>query len=286
MSASARSTSVPSSSSPSGSSRNSVLRESSGPVSEKNGFSVVAPTKTSRPSSTNGRSTSCCARLKRWTSSRKRIVPCPCSPRRTRARSAISRTSFTPALNGREALERLRGRAGDQLGDRGLAGARRAPEDERREPVRLDEDPQRLPGPEQMLLADDLVERGRTQPRRQRRPPREPLLDRRRKQVRPLRHPRRLRPPLHSERAHVRVQPAHLKRRRHVPVAVDDATSEPCADASSATILPHGSPAISTVEFIGEHEWPSSRSRQSALRRSLSRPPRSASVCHGARSTR
>ncbi len=67
-------------------------------MSEKKGFSVVAPMRTSRPSSTNGSSTSCWAREKRWTSSRKRIVPWPRSPRRARARSATSRTSFTPAL--------------------------------------------------------------------------------------------------------------------------------------------------------------------------------------------
>ena len=70
----------------------------SGPVSEKKGFSVVAPTSTRRPSSTNGSSTSCCAREKRCTSSRKRMVPWPRSPSRARARSATSRTSFTPAL--------------------------------------------------------------------------------------------------------------------------------------------------------------------------------------------
>ena len=82
----------------SGSRRNNVERESSGPVSEKKGFSVVAPMSTSRPSSTCGSSASCCVRLKRCTSSRKRIVPRPCSPMRARARSATSRTSFTPAV--------------------------------------------------------------------------------------------------------------------------------------------------------------------------------------------
>lgn len=41
---------------------------------EKEGFSVVAPIITSLPDSTYGRKTSCCVRLKRWISSRKRIV--------------------------------------------------------------------------------------------------------------------------------------------------------------------------------------------------------------------
>ena len=76
-----------------------------------------------------------------------------------------------------------------------LPGAGRPPEDHRREPVGLDEDPQRLARPEQVLLADDLVERARPQPRRERRPVRQPLLDRRREQIRPLRHARRLRTP-------------------------------------------------------------------------------------------
>ena len=59
----------------SGSSRNSVDRLRSGGLTSKNGFSVVAPISVSRPSSTLGSRASCCALLKRWISSRKRIVP-------------------------------------------------------------------------------------------------------------------------------------------------------------------------------------------------------------------
>ena len=40
---------------------------------EKNGFSVVAPMRRTRPFSTAGRRASCWALLKRWISSRKRI---------------------------------------------------------------------------------------------------------------------------------------------------------------------------------------------------------------------
>ena len=80
--------------------------------------------------------------------------------------------------DGRQRLERLAGGAGDEAGDGGLAGAGRAPEDHRREPVGLDQDPQRLPGPEQVLLADDLVERAGPQAGRERRPPLESLGDR------------------------------------------------------------------------------------------------------------
>ena len=43
-------------------------------VIEKDGFSVVAPIITSLPLSTKGRNTSCCFLLKRWISSRKRMV--------------------------------------------------------------------------------------------------------------------------------------------------------------------------------------------------------------------
>ena len=136
---------------------------SSGPVSEKNGFSVVAPTSTSRPSSTNGSSTSCCAREKRWTSSRNRIVPCPRSPSRARARSATSRTSFTPALTALSVSNAFSLTPATRRAIVVLPGAGRTPEDERRQPVRLDQHPQRLARPEQVLLTDDLVERPRPQ---------------------------------------------------------------------------------------------------------------------------
>ena len=81
-----------------GSKRNSVLRLRSGGLTSKNGFSVVAPIIVSVPSSTAGSRASCWALLNRWISSRKRIVPRPCSPMRCRARSITSRTSLTPAL--------------------------------------------------------------------------------------------------------------------------------------------------------------------------------------------
>ena len=74
-----------------------MLRDSNGPFTLKNGFSVVAPIKVSSPASTEGSSASCCARLKRCTSSRNSTVPLPCSPSNLRAPSTVSRTSFTPA---------------------------------------------------------------------------------------------------------------------------------------------------------------------------------------------
>ena len=63
------------------------------------------------------------------------------------------------------------GDAGDDLGQRGLAHARRAPEDDRAGIVALDLQPQRLAGPEHVLLADELVERARAHAVGQRRGP-------------------------------------------------------------------------------------------------------------------
>ena len=53
--------------------------------------------RTTSPSSTAGRSTSCWDLEKRCTSSMKSMVPWPCSPRRCSAPASASRTSFTPA---------------------------------------------------------------------------------------------------------------------------------------------------------------------------------------------
>ena len=77
--------------------RNSVERDSSGALTSKYGFSVVAPTSTSSPLSTDGSRASCCDLLNRCTSSRNRIVPWPRSPSRCSALATISRTSFTLA---------------------------------------------------------------------------------------------------------------------------------------------------------------------------------------------
>ena len=60
--------------------------------------------------------------------------------------------------DGRHGLERLGRGPGHQPGDGRLPGAGRAPQDARRQPVGLDQRPQRLPRRQQVLLADDLVE--------------------------------------------------------------------------------------------------------------------------------
>ena len=51
---------------------------------------------------------------------------------------------------------------GDDARQRRLAGARRSPEDDRLQAIALDRFAQRLAGREQLLLADELVERART----------------------------------------------------------------------------------------------------------------------------
>ncbi len=71
-------------------------RDSSAELTSKYGFSVVAPISVTRPSSTAGSSASCWALLKRWISSRKKIVARP-PLRRTSARSITARTSALPA---------------------------------------------------------------------------------------------------------------------------------------------------------------------------------------------
>ena len=83
----------------------------------------------------------------------------------------------------RQRLERLGGVAGDHPGEGGLAGAGRPPEDHRRQPVGLDQHPQRLAGADQVVLADDVVERAGPEPVGQRRPAGELVLDRGGEQV-------------------------------------------------------------------------------------------------------
>ena len=66
------------------------VRESSGAITSNEGFSVVAPIKVMFPASTCGRNASCCALLKRCTSSTKTMVRLPAC----RVRSAAAITSL------------------------------------------------------------------------------------------------------------------------------------------------------------------------------------------------
>ena len=80
-------------------STNTWQRERRGVMTSKEGFSVVAPTSTMVPFSTAPRRASCCALLKRWISSIKRMGAPFCWKRELpRAFSNTSRTSFTPAV--------------------------------------------------------------------------------------------------------------------------------------------------------------------------------------------
>lgn len=66
-------------------------------MTEKKGFSVVAPMKVTQRFSTAGSRASCCALLKRCTSSTNRTVWRPDMPSSRRACSMAARTSLTPA---------------------------------------------------------------------------------------------------------------------------------------------------------------------------------------------
>ena len=70
-----------------------------------------------------------------------------------------SRTSFTPAVTADSRSKARLVRQRDDLGQRGLAGSGRPPEDGRRQPICLDQAAQRLARSDKVLLADDLVER-------------------------------------------------------------------------------------------------------------------------------
>ena len=88
--------------------------------------------------------------------------------RRSRARAITSRTSARPGLDRRELLEGRVGVLGEHPRQRRLPGARRPVEDHRVRLARLDRGPQRRRRPEQVRLADELLERARAHPRRER----------------------------------------------------------------------------------------------------------------------
>ena len=116
-SSTARSTRSPRSSSVSGRSVRSSDRDSSGEMTENDGFSVVAAMSTTQPFSTPGSRASCCALVKRWISSRKRMVDCPYRSRWVRASCITSRTSLTPAVMAESSTNR-------RFDDRAMACAR------------------------------------------------------------------------------------------------------------------------------------------------------------------
>ena len=128
------------------------VRLSSAELTSKYGFSVVAPISVTRPSSTAGSSASCWALLKRWISSRKKIVGRP--PRR-RSVGALDHAAHLrlAGVDRAELLERGVGRRGDDPRERRLAGAGRPVEDHRERAPLLDRGAQRAALAEHVLLA-------------------------------------------------------------------------------------------------------------------------------------
>ncbi|PSK62210.1 hypothetical protein B0E53_05889 [Micromonospora sp. MH33] len=84
----------------------STQRDSSGEMTEKYGFSVVAASRVTVRSSTAASSESCWVLLNRCTSSMKSTVGGPPARRCRRAVSITARTSFTPAVSADMATKR------------------------------------------------------------------------------------------------------------------------------------------------------------------------------------
>ena len=74
-----------------------------------------------------------------------------------------------PGAGRRQLLEMRPGGLGDDVGQRGLPGPGRAPQDHRPKLVGLDQGPQGAARPEHVPLADELLQGARPHPRRQRR---------------------------------------------------------------------------------------------------------------------
>ena len=125
-------------------STNTFDRDSSAALTSNDGFSVVAPMRTMSPASTRGRNASCCALLKRWISSMKTIVRRPVARRRRSASAITSRISLMPDSTALNDTNRALRRVGDDARERRLAGAGRAPQDDRLQQVALDRLAQRL----------------------------------------------------------------------------------------------------------------------------------------------
>ena len=115
---------------------------------------MVAPTSTTVPSSITGRKRSCCARLKRCTSSTNSSVPLPGLAPGARRLEHLLQIGDAGEHRG-DLLEMQLGRIGEQPRHRGLAGAGRPPEDQRAERARLQHAGERAVGPEQVILPDD-----------------------------------------------------------------------------------------------------------------------------------
>ena len=97
----------------------------------------------------------------------KRTVRLPLAFMRVTAAAEDAAQVGHRALDAVEPLEVALGAARDDLRQRGFAHAGRPEKNQRREPVRLDQPPQRLARREQMALADVFLQRARPKARRE-----------------------------------------------------------------------------------------------------------------------
>ena len=110
-------------------------------------------------------------------------MPWPRSPRRWRARSSVVADVLHAGAHAPSCSKALLVWAAMAWASVVLPGAGRPPEDHRRQPVGLDQRPQRLARAEQVVLPDDVVERAGPQPGGERRAGRQRVLGRRGEQV-------------------------------------------------------------------------------------------------------
>ena len=142
-------------------STNTRERDSSAAFTSNDGFSVVAPMRTIDPASTCGRKASCCALLKRWISSTNRIVRWP---RTRRAPSAAAITSLMSLMPASTALNETKRAFVRSATSRAIVvlpvpgGPQRMIDCSRSRSMASRKRP---PGPEHVLLPDDLVEAAR-----------------------------------------------------------------------------------------------------------------------------
>ncbi len=120
---------------------------------------MVAPISVSRPSSTAGSSASCWALLKRWISSRKRIVARPFAARRSRARSITARISARPALTADSSSKAPSAPAAAIRASVVFPAPGRPVEDRAVRPALFDRRAQRRAPTQDVLLPDQLVQR-------------------------------------------------------------------------------------------------------------------------------
>ena len=133
-------------------------------MTSNDGFSVVAPMNVTSPCSTYGRNASCCALLKRCTSSTNRIVCRPDCASVASARATASRMSLTPESTADSAMNSALNALAISRASVVLPDARRTPQQHRMRLARSERDRERLARRQQMPLADHLVDGRRAQP--------------------------------------------------------------------------------------------------------------------------